>query len=281
LNMLGTSRTADEDSLFMTDMHHYVTAVSTIVSTETEEDVVIRGHRLSALIGSHTFSETVFLLLAGRMPTTGEARTVDSLMTACVDHGVTPAAMIGRAFASYGTTIPQALAGGILLFGTIAGGAGEPLAKLMRAALEEPLSAARHVTPELIESVAAHLVRRSVEAGEHMPGFGVPAHASDPRVPALLDVARANGCAGIYTDLLVAIESELSRVKGKSLPINLDGLVASLVLDLGLPESSVAAFVMISRCYSTLAHHLEEKSQKTRWRHVPPECVEYVGALPG
>ena len=34
----------------MADMHHYVTAISKIVSTEHEEDVILRGHRLSDLI---------------------------------------------------------------------------------------------------------------------------------------------------------------------------------------------------------------------------------------
>ena len=119
----------------MADMHHYVTAISKVVSTEHEEEVILRGHRLSDLIREKTYAESVFLMLAGRLPSAGEARTLDALMTACVDHGVTPAAMIGRAFASYGTSIPQAKAGGILLFGDIAGGAGDPLARLMKAGL--------------------------------------------------------------------------------------------------------------------------------------------------
>jgi citrate synthase len=262
----------------MADMHHYKTAVSTIVSADYEEEVIVRGKRLSRLIENHSFVETVFLLLSGRMPTQGEARTLDAVMTASVDHGVTPAAMIGRAFASYGTTIPQALAGGILLFGDIAGGAGEPLVKLLRAAFDH-LDGSKPDGAALAE-VASRLVREAKAKGERIPGFGVPTHASDPRVPALMRIARSHQCAGRYCDLLVALESELAKSKGKPVPINLDGLVAALVLDMGLPDSSVAAFVMISRCYSTLAHHLEEKAQKTRWRHVPPECVDYVGALP-
>ena len=80
---------------------------------------------------------------------------------------------------------------------------------------------------------------------------------------------------------LVAIETELARVKGRPIPINIDGIVAALVLDFGLPEGCAAAFVMIPRSFSTLAHHLEEKSQGTRWRHVPQEDVTYTGAIPG
>ena len=265
----------------MADMHHYVTAISKVVSTQDEEEVVIRGHRLSDLIAQNTYAESVFLMLAGRMPSKAEARTLDALMTACVDHGVTPAAMIGRAFASYGTSIPQAIAGGILLFGDIAGGAGDPLARLMKEGMSRAQPAGGPVTDGTIGQVASRLVKDALEnSGGRMPGFGIPAHATDPRAPALLKVAQEQGAAGAFCQLLVAIEKELARVKGRSIPINLDGIVAALVLDFGFPDGCAAAFVMIARSYSTLAHHLEEKSQNTKWRHVPQEFVDYTGPMP-
>ncbi len=55
----------------MADMHHYTNAISQIVSTPTDEDVVIRGHRLSDLIQNASFAEAVFLMLAGHMPRSG------------------------------------------------------------------------------------------------------------------------------------------------------------------------------------------------------------------
>lgn len=265
----------------MADMHHYVTAISKVVSTEHEDEVILRGHRLSDLIREKTYAESVFLMLAGRLPSAGEARTLDALMTACVDHGVTPAAMIGRAFASYGTSIPQAIAGGILLFGDIAGGAGDPLARLMKAGLLRACPDGGEVTDAVLAQVAAELVRDVIEnRGGRMPGFGIPAHATDPRAPALLGVAVEQGAAGVFCRLLVAIEKELARVKKRPIPINLDGIVAALVLDFGFPDGCAAAFVMIARSYSTLAHHLEEKTQNTKWRHVPQEFVQYTGPMP-
>jgi len=265
----------------MADMHHYVTAISKVVSTEHEEEVILRGHRLSDLIRENTYAESVFLMLTGHLPSAGQARTLDALMTACVDHGITPAAMIGRAFASYGTSIPQAIAGGILLFGDIAGGAGDPLARLMKASMLQVRPEGGDVTDALLSKVAAQLVREVIEDyGGRMPGFGIPAHARDPRAPALLELAEAQGAAGVFCRLLVSIEEELARVKKRPIPINLDGIVAALVLDFGFPDGCAAAFVMIARSYSTLAHHLEEKTQNTKWRHVPQEYVQYTGPLP-
>src|SRR5690606_37270342 len=104
----------------------------------------------------------------------------------------------------------------------------------------------------------ADIVKDTLEkSGGRMPGFGIPAHATDPRSPALLKVAQQQGSAGVYCRLLVAIEAELNRVKKRAIPINLDGIVAALVMDFGFPDGCAAAFVMIARSYSTLAHHLE------------------------
>ena len=264
----------------MADMHHYTTGISQIISTETEEEIVLRGHRLSDLIQGSTFAEAVFLMFAGHMPTKGQARTLDALLTACVDHGITPAAMIGRAFASYGTNVAQAIAGGVLLFGDIAGGAGDPLARTMSDALGPHLETNPDPDDAVIADVAKQIVTDALQNAGRMSGFGIPAHHADPRSPALLQVAQETGAAGPYTRLLVAMGREVELAKGRPIPINLDGIVAALVLDFGFPAGCAAGFVMIPRSFSTLAHHLEEKTQDTRWRHVPQENVTYTGPMP-
>jgi citrate synthase len=262
----------------MSDMHHYETAISKIVSNEREEELVLRGHRLTDLIANATFAEAVFLMLAGRMPSPGQARTLDAVFTACVDHGVTPAAMLGRAFASYGTSTTAAVASGILMFGDVTGGAGDPLARRMRAALDG--ADAGNLGNGVLAGLAREIVAEELRAGGRVPGFGIPAHRADPRAPARLRVAAANGTLGVHCRLLVAMEDALAEAKGRRIPINLDGIVAALVLDLGLPLESAAAFVMIPRSFSTLAHYLEERAQNTRWRHVPADGVTYTGPMP-
>jgi citrate synthase len=158
----------------MSDMHHYETAISKIISNESEEELILRGHRLSDLIRTASFAQAVFLMLSGRMPTPGQARTLDAVFTACVDHAVTPAAMIGRAFASYGTSIPAAIAGGILMFGDITGGAGDPLARLMTQALARPAEGAPDADDARVQAAARQLVAQALAAGGRMPGFGIP-----------------------------------------------------------------------------------------------------------
>ncbi|QQS12945.1 MAG: hypothetical protein IPK81_01280 [Rhodospirillales bacterium] len=48
-----------------------------------------------------------------------------------------------------------------------------------------------------------------------------------------------------------------------------------------LPPECAAAFVMIPRSFSTLAHYIEEKAQGVKWRHVPQEGVTYTGPEAG
>ena len=69
----------------MADMHHYETAISQIVSTATEEEVVIRGHRLSELIQNASFADAVFLMLTGRMPSKAQAGTLCHRNHSCKD----------------------------------------------------------------------------------------------------------------------------------------------------------------------------------------------------
>jgi len=118
------------------------------------------------------------------------------------------------------------------------------------------------------------------QSGGRVPGFGIPAHRTDPRAPALLKVAQEHGAAGLHCRLLVALEEELARVRGRRIPMNIDDIVAALILDFGFPLECAAAFVMIPRSFSTLAHFLEEKAQGTKWRHVPQSEVTYTGPMP-
>jgi citrate synthase len=122
----------------------------------------------------------------------------------------------------------------------------------------------QRIDDETITKAAKKIVAAALATGGRMPGFGIPAHSTDPRAPALLKVAQETGAAGPYCRLLVAMEHELALAKGRPIPINLDGIVAALVLDFGFPLGCAAAFVMIPRSFSTLAHHLEEKTQNTR-----------------
>jgi citrate synthase len=113
------------------DMNKWETAISKIISTEDEEEVIIRGHRLSALVGKVTFSEMMFLLMKGELPSKGQTNVLDALLVASMEHGISPPAMLSRCLASYGSPIQAAIAAGVLVHGDVTGGAGEQFAKML------------------------------------------------------------------------------------------------------------------------------------------------------
>lgn len=268
----------------MTDMSHWRTSISKIKNDTDDEDTIIRGHRLGKLIGRTSFAEMMFLLIRGELPTLGQARVLDALLTASMEHGLTPPAMIARTCASNGTSAQAAIAAGGLLFGNVMGGAGEALARMMVerviAGAEARGRSAVALNDDDLRDVARKMVVESIGHGGRVPGFGIPVHRKDPRTPALLQVARETGVFGTYCRLLVMLEEELERVKGRPIAANLDGAGAAIVLDLGFPWQSAVACVTIPRSVSMLAHYLEESSQGTRWRHVPQEQVMYTGPMP-
>ena len=99
------------------DMSTWNTAISEVISTDSEEEIMVRGLPLSQLIGKTSFAEMMFLMLRGNMPTPAQARVLDALLVASMEHGIAPPSMISRCFASYGTSIQAAVGGGVLAFG--------------------------------------------------------------------------------------------------------------------------------------------------------------------
>lgn len=250
------------------DLTGWRTGIARVVSTGNEEEVLVRGRKLSELVGSCTFSEMMFLLLSGREATKAEAKVLDALLVASMEHGIAPPSMVARLFASYGTSIQAAVGGGIISFGDVMGGAGEQLAKL----LAETVGVVQgNIMDETLKALAKGIVARE----GRVPGYGIPLHGADPRAPKVLEIARAEGVHGTHCRLAELVEDAIEDRTGKRIPMNLDGVGASVVLDLGFPWQSARLFLLTPRSVSIGAHYLEEEAQGTKWRHLPAEDISY------
>ena len=100
-------------------MANWRTSIAKVVSTESEEEILVRGRKMSDLIGSVSFAEMMFLRLTGKEATKPQARVLDALLVASIEHGIAPPSMIARCYASYGTSIQAAMAGGIMAFANL------------------------------------------------------------------------------------------------------------------------------------------------------------------
>ena len=104
---------------------------STEIAEVQSDDVLIRGYRLSQLIGRISFTDSVYLVHTGELPTPQQRAMLDAIFVALIEHGISPSTIIARTLASCGTPSQAAVAGAILSIADWHGGSGEQLGKVL------------------------------------------------------------------------------------------------------------------------------------------------------
>jgi len=236
----------------------------TAIAYGDKHAVVLRGYDLQELVGEVSFAGAFLLLATGELPPPGHAKLLDAMMVSVLDHGIVPSSIVTRYLASAGSPIQAAVADG---------GACEQLGEQL----------ARHVPEvragrETQDEAAAAIVRHFFALGRKVPGYGHALHPDgDPRVPRLYRIADANGVTGEHSRLAQAVEGELLRAKGRKLPMNQDGALGALGLDMGLDWRLLRALAFMPRSAGLAVHAVEEMTREAGWRHVPDEEITYDG----
>lgn len=248
----------------------------TAIAQGSVDTIRIRGYDLRELIGRVSFAEAFLLLARGELPTQGEGRVLDAIFVSVIDHGIVPGSIVTRYLASAGSPIQAAVGGGILSIGDTYGGAGEQLGEAMAVQLAAIGRGERDQ-----EAAAAAIVAHFAALGLRVPGFGHPMHTQgDPRVARLMAVAEENGVAGQYCALARAVESAIAAAKRRPIPMNIDGAVCAIGLDLGVQPALMRALIMVPRSAGLAVHAVEEMQREPGWRHVPDDEVTYDGPPP-
>ncbi|MGB9721661.1 MAG: citryl-CoA lyase [bacterium] len=233
--------------------------------------IVTRGYRQEDLIGNVPFASAFFLLIRGRLPNDREARMIDAIITASIDHGTTPPTThAARIVASAGVPLPTAVAAGILAVGDVHGGAIEDAARILQ-------DWVRKLKKENwnYEQTAQDLLNTMKSAGKYMPGFGHRVHTQDPRTKRLFELAEELDIAGDHIGLTKAIENEFAKTK--PLPVNVDGAIAAIISDMDFDWRLGKAFFLLGRCAGLIAHAYEEMMREKPMRRMCEQEVEYDG----
>jgi citrate synthase len=229
-----------------------------------------RGVEIDEVIESWSFPATVWLLLVGSKPNSGQEDAIKRVLVAACDHGLAaPSIAAARTVASTRGAPGVAIAAGLLAFaGPAHGGAAGECARI----LDEIRAGSDQwpVPPDDVESVVAE----RLDSGRRIPGFGHPYHERDPRVPGLLGAAvPADG----YRQLVRSIETVLVATKGERLRMNADAAVAGVLMDAELPASAIDLVTSIGRCVGLAAHVQEENTKEAPFRAPSLATVEYIG----
>ena len=251
--------------------NEWATTLTRIAPNEIE----IRGYPVDELMGRLMFSEAIYLLLRGELPTPSIGKLFTAVLLSSIDHGVTPPSTIAaRHVASSGSTLSAAVSAGVLAFGNYHGG---DIEAVMRC-LQDGISL--HHGGMSYEDAARRLLEKHCGTGPTPPGFGHRIHARDPRAARLLQLAHELDLDGEHCRLLRVVERVLNSMParaGHPLPLNIDGAIAAVCADLGFgPEIGNGLFI-ISRVPGLLAHAVEEKSRHTPMRRIDPKDATYDG----
>jgi citrate synthase len=204
------------------------------------------------------------------------------MLVAFIDHGVTPPpTLAARNAATTGAAIRGAVAAGVLGCGRHYGGG----ALACRATLDDGLTLVR--TGRSIADAAADIAERLVAANDvPPPGFGHRFHTRDPRASRLLQLAHELEVGHDYTLFIRALErarASQPALGTHSLPINVDGAIAAVCGDIGLPPEVADALLLISRVPGLAAHVLEEQRREAPMRVIDPTMTARpsAGSAPG
>lgn len=240
--------------------------VHTRISRVTKDREIVRGHDLISLIGTRSFVEVAWLLLRESWPTKEEAAMMDAILVAAIDHGSAPVSSItARCVASSGNEPHVALAAGLLAQGTLHGGAIEAAARYFLAHAETEADA---------------VVAKAQASSERIAGYGHKLLEKDRRSEALFLLAKRLGTFRTYAAFAERLESALNANREKSLPLNIDGAMAAVLLDMGFKPETMRGIFAIARLPGLLAQIVEERATVRGPRRLDDDEIIYEGTIP-
>jgi len=205
-------------------------------------------------------------MLDGQPPSAERVRGLDTYLNTVVDHGLNASTFTARVITSTGSDIVSAIVGAVgALKGPLHGGAPGPALDMVF----EIGDASR----------AEGVLRRKIEAGERLMGFGHRVYkVRDPRADVLAAAAERLLQGNPLYDLAKSVERTAIRLleeykPGRRLQTNVEFYTALLLHGLGLETPLFTPTFAVSRVAGWIAHCLE---QKRTGRLIRPQSV-YIG----
>ena len=243
----------------------YARYLSMILGTEAALDAAKDDEPFSSVIYRAVTGETKFDETRGRM--------IEAMIVASVDHGATPpSAQATIISASVRPSFNMAIASGIGAITDVHGGAGAKAAEFFRMCGEK----AEKEKIDISDATLA-MLKEYMQKGKRVEGLGHRVHTQDPRRNVLWELSESTGLAGPCVAISKIVGDLFEKVRGMSLPINVDGVIGAIVADMGLRTDLAKALFIFGRVAGLSAHYFEEIASQTQMRRINFAEATYKG----
>jgi citrate synthase len=229
------------------------------ICTSDAERIVVRGRDLCGdVIGKMDFTSYFWLLVTGQDPTPVQKLFANAVLAAIAEHGLVPSVVAARmTYAAAPEAFQGAVAAGLNGCGSVVLGSAEAAGRFLAETLRQ--AKADGVSPQQAAVAAIKTLKAERKA---VPGFGHPLHdKGDPRANLLLRMAEEHGIVGDHSGMLYAVRDALPDALGRALPINVNGAIPAVMLDVGFPLGALKGISLLARTASLIAH-LQEESER-------------------
>lgn len=198
----------------------------------------------------NSFSDMIFELLSENKPSPSESKVFELVLNISIDHGnETPSAVEVIKNANADKSISESVSAGILQINNIHGGAIEPAMELYYKIEKNNLS-------------IKDLVDEFMKKGERISGFGHRIYENDPRAELIFKIAKEESINDKFIKIAEKISEELSLIKNKKIPVNIDGAIAAILCSFGWNSNIGKSVFIIARTPGLCGQYLNETKTK-------------------
>ena len=226
------------------------------ICTSDADSITVRGLDLCGdIIGKFDFSSYFWFLVTGQQPNEQQSFFLNAVLCALAEHGLVPSVVAARmTLAAAPEAVQGAVAAGLLGCGSVVLGSAEVAGKFYAKCVAD-----QRASGDDLHAVAVRQITELRQTTKAVPGFGHPQHSEgDPRANLLLKLADERGVSGDHVAMMRALQAALPETVGRALPVNVNGPIPAIMLDLGWPVAALKGIGLLCRTAGLIGHLTEE-----------------------